>query len=152
MTKLFPEFVVPEILEQHIKDTNKSFKVSYNFDFVKGDFILDGTGKVVIASKIKTYNDWVVKTLDTERFENYFYSTDEGVEIERIFKMKDRKVIEMELEKTITDAILADKLNRGKFLKNFEFIWLNNELEVLFDIYTDEEVLKIKYSVRFGGE
>ncbi|NLJ18480.1 DUF2634 domain-containing protein [Globicatella sulfidifaciens] len=74
----------------------------------------------------------VVKILSTERYAHVIYSSQYGVEIER-FIGQDYKFIESDLERTITEALLAD--DRIQEVTDFEIEKMGlDSMRVLFRV------------------
>ena len=145
---LIPEFNIPEFIEESLKTDHESiFKRSIDFDFKEGGIKRDGKNNLANANFIKTFNDWVVKALSTERGTCDFYSDNYGAEFEKIFRMNDRKQQEMAIEKTVTETILADDLKRARYINGFKFNWQVGSVEVKFNVFTDKGELPIIYNI-----
>ncbi|WP_213997065.1 DUF2634 domain-containing protein [Tepidanaerobacter syntrophicus] len=127
MPNLYPTFEMPELVEQQL-ETEPKYPKSYLFDFEKGDFVRDGAGKILVADGHTAWVQLCTKTLLTERFAYLSYSSDYGVEIEKVMKEKSRKTIETEIERTITEALLADP--RTESVSDFSFEWSGDSLLV----------------------
>ena len=131
MPDLFPKFDMPDLVET-VEDTSIAYPKSWLFDFDTGDFVLDGAGKVVEADGLTTWAQWCVKAVLTQRLAFVVYNWDYGVNIENVMKQPTRAVIEAELEKEITEALMTDP--RTAEVKNFTFEWSGDELTVSFII------------------
>ena len=132
MPNLYPTFEPPTIVEQEQPQLAPEYPKSYLFDFEKGDFVLDGAGRIVIADGYTAWVQWCVKTVLTERFAYLAYSWNYGVEVEQAIKQPDRALVEMEIERTITEALMADP--RTELVRDFSFKWHADELYVSFTI------------------
>lgn len=132
MPNLYPTFEPPTIVEQEQPQLAPEYPKSYLFDFEKGDFALDGAGRIVIADEYTAWVQWCVKTVLTERFAYLAYSWNYGVEVEQAIKQPDRALVEMEIERTITEALMADP--RTELVRDFSFKWHADELYVSFTI------------------
>ena len=132
MPNLYPVFEVPELVEQQQTEPAPKYGKSWLFDFKKGDFVLDGAGRVVEADGHTAWVQWCVKTVLTERFAFLAYSWDYGVEIEEALKNPNRAAIEAEVERTITEALLVDP--RTELVRDFAFRWQADELYVSFTV------------------
>lgn len=130
MQNLYPAFDMPEIVEQRQMRPEPEYPESYLFDFEKGEFVTDGAGRVVIADGHTAWKQWCMKTVLTERFACLAYGWDYGVEIEDALKMPSRAAVEMEIERTITEALLVD--SRTETVKDFTFKWVGDQLGVDF--------------------
>lgn len=130
MPNLYPTFELPTIVEQEQPQLAPEYPKSYLFDFEKGDFVRDAAGRIVIADGHQAWVQWCVKTVLTERFACLAYSWNYGVEVEQARKQPDRALVEMEIERTITEALLADP--RTELVTDFSFKWHADELYVSF--------------------
>lgn len=147
MPRLYPTFDMPEPVKQEESALYPEYPKSYLFDFEKGEFVVDGTGRIVIADGHTAWVQWCIKTVMTERFAHLIYSSDYGVEIESALKQPSRKAVEAELERTITEALLVDP--RTKTVRNFVFTWEGDQIKVAFTIEPtigDSERLEVGYS------
>jgi len=132
MPNLYPTFELPTIVEQEQPQLAPEYPESYLFDFEKGDFVRDAAGKIVVADGHQAWVQWCVKTVMTERFACLAYSWNYGVEVKQARKQPDRALMEMEIERTITEALMADL--RTELVKDFTFQWHADELYVSFTI------------------
>jgi len=130
MPNLYPAFEIPEIIEQQQTQPEPEYPESYLFDFEKSDFVLDGAGRIVIADGYTAWVQWCIKAVLTERFAYLAYSGNYGVEIDRALKQPTRAVVETEVERTITEALLADP--RTYAVRDFSFEWRGDELYISF--------------------
>jgi len=132
MPNLYPVFEMPELMEQQQAQPEPEYPESYLFDFEKGDFVRDTAGRIVIADGHRAWAQWCVKTVLTERFAYLAYSGNYGVEIDEALKQPTRAAVETEVERTITEALLADP--RTYAVRDFSFEWRGNELYVSFTV------------------
>ena len=132
MPNLYPIFEMPELMEQQQTQPEPEYPESYLFDFEKGDFVRDTAGRIVIADGHRAWAQWCVKTVLTERFAYLAYSGNYGVEIDEALKQPTRAAVETEVERTITEALLADP--RTYAVRDFSFEWRGNELYVSFTV------------------
>lgn len=131
MSNLFPTFAVPKVVENKIPKENRTKKSVY-FDFEKGDFSLESNGEIKTATPYDAWVQWCLKTVLTQRWAFLAYSTQAGVEIEEAFAQQDRKAQESYIEKTVTEALLADPYQRTKRVYDFTFVWKTDGVEVTF--------------------
>ncbi|MDN5345122.1 MAG: hypothetical protein PWQ18_1236 [Clostridia bacterium] len=73
---------------------------------------------------------WCIKTVLTERFAYLIYSPNYGCELEKALQQPSRRAVEAELERTITEALLADP--RTEMVKDFSFSWQGDQVKVSF--------------------
>lgn len=130
MPNLYPVFEVPELVEQQQTEPAPKYGKSWLFDFEKGDFVVDGAGRIVIAEGYTAWVQWCVKTVLTQRFAHVIYSFDYGTELEEALKQPSRKAVEAELERAITEALLADP--RTEMVRDFTFEWEGDIVKVSF--------------------
>jgi hypothetical protein len=130
-TPLFPTFPMPATVDQRQQTAPQvEYKPSYRFDFEKGDFVVDGAGRVPLLDGHAAWGQWVVKTVMTERFAFLAYSNRHGVELDRAVRQQHRPVAEAELARSITEALLQDP--RTGAVSDFRFTWRGDELTVRF--------------------
>lgn len=132
MTDLFPVFDVPEVIAEN--ESSAKQRSAIYFDFENGDFKLDNTGKIETASSYDSWVQWCLKTVFTQRFAYLAYSSQTGVELEEAFSQNDRASQESYIERTITEALLADPYSRTKRVYDFKFNWLTDGVRVEFII------------------
>jgi len=132
MPNLYPTFELPTIVEQEQSQLAPEYPKSYLFDFEKGDFVRDGTGRIVVCDGHTAWVQWCIKAVMTERFSCLAYSGNYGVEIDGALKQPTRAAVETEVERTITEALLADP--RTYAVRDFSFEWRGNELCVSFTV------------------
>ena len=130
MPNLYPVFDMPDLVEQQQTEPAPKYGKSWLFDFAKGDFVLDGAGRIMIADGYTAWAQWCVKTILTQRFAHVIYSFDYGTELEEALKQPSRKAVEAEMERAITEALLADP--RTEMVKDFVFEWEGDTVKVSF--------------------
>lgn len=117
---LFPVFEVPEL----VNDTEKfedNYKPSVLWDIEKGDFILDGAGRMTVCDGKEAFKTWCYKIVQTERFECLAYTSDIGTEMNKALKEMDNEAVESAVERTITEALMVNP--RTEYVRDFEFEW-----------------------------
>ena len=126
MPNLFPigeEVVSTETSEQQIRTYSRSWK----FDFDKGDFVLDPTGRVVEADSYTAWVQWCQKTLLTQRYRYLAYSSDYGSEYENLIgKPYTRAAIESEIQRMTKEALLVNPYTQS--VDNFTFEWKDDSV------------------------
>jgi len=132
MPNLYPTFEPPTIVEQEQPQLAPEYPESYLFDFEKGDFVRDAAGRIMVADGHRAWVQWCVKTVLTERLACLAYSWNYGAEVEQARKQPDRALVEMEIERTITEALMVDP--RTELVRDFSFKWRADELYVSFTI------------------
>ena len=147
MPNLYPAFEMPEIVEQARPKPEPDYPESYLFDFEKGDFVVDGAGRVVVADGYTAWAQWCVKAVLTERFAYLVYGSGYGCELEQARGQPSRQAVEAELERAITEALLMDP--RTEVVRGFRFTWEGDQLRVAFTVVPavgDPEWLEVMYS------
>lgn len=146
MPNLYPVFDMPGLVEQQTEPAPK-YGNSWFFDFVKGDFVMDGAGRVLQTDGHTAWAQWCVKTVLTERFAYLAYSQNYGTEIEAALRQPSRQAVEAELERAITEALLVDP--RTQVVRDFRITWQGDQLQVAFTVVPavgDPEWLEVMYS------
>ena len=130
LPSLYPVFEMPELMEQQQTEPAPKYGESWFFDFTKGDFVMDGAGRVLQTDGYTAWAQWCVKTVLTERFAYLAYSQNYGTEIETALRQPSRQAVEAELERAITEALLVDP--RTEIARDFSFAWQGDEVYVSF--------------------
>ncbi len=129
--ELFPVFDIPEV-EEDEEEYDTEFKSSVAWDVEKGDFVIDTKHQVVRSDGYEAYRIWCYKALQTERLSCLAYDEDVGVEFEDALKEDDENAVELEVERTIQEALMVNP--RTESVENFVFEWKPKGLNVTFDI------------------
>ena len=133
---LFPTFDVPQIVPNTPqRDTDAPSGLF--FDEEKGDFLLDGSGRMIIATPKESWEQWCMKAVGTERYALLAYSNQFGVEMEAAFSQPTREAQESSIQRTITECLFADPRGRTKIVNNFNFAWGTNFVRVDYDVTGD---------------
>lgn len=120
MVGLFPVVDVPEFID-YDSEYDKTYRESVAWDIEKGDFIRDGRNRIVSCDGLEAYRVWCFKVAQTERFRCQAYSSDIGVEMEDALKEQTNDAVESSIERTITEAIMANP--RTETVGDFSFAW-----------------------------
>lgn len=135
MANLLPSFDVPQNISiQNSTQPAYLYNPSAYFDFETGDFVRDGAHKIKIADGYDAWVQWCLKTVYTQRYSCLAYSPEIGIETDGI-ESSDHKTAESTLERTITEAILADPMRRTQYAKDFLFEWDGEAVRVSFSVY-----------------
>ena len=143
--ELYPAFDVPKIEETPEKN-NRQVSSLY-FDFEKGDFALDGTGNAKTATPYDSWVQWCLKTIYTQRWAFMAYDSQTGIELEEAFAQSKRELQESYIQKTVTEALLADPYSRTVRVYNFKFNWGVDSLDLevtVSGIWDKDAVLNAK--------
>lgn len=119
---LFPVFEVPVALVEEEVSTEK-YRSSVAFDLESGEFVVDGGGRMVYGTGYEAWVLWCCKTIQTQRWAHLAYGGDIGTELVEAFSLGDRKAQESFLERTVTEALLADPMGRAVRVYDFAFLW-----------------------------
>lgn len=122
---------------------------SPKLDYKEQRLSVNKVGRAIIGDEIDAYRVWVTKCLLTERYRYLAYSTDFGVEIERIIRENyPRGIAESELERTIKEALLMD--NRTVSVRGFSFAWEGDAVYV--DFYVEHIYGTDYFELMRGGD
>lgn len=127
--ELFPVFDIPEEDEE---EYDTEFKPSIAWDVEKGDFVINTKHQVVKSDGYEAYKIWCMKMVQTERMSCLAYDEDDGVELEGALKESDENAVELEVERTIQEALMINP--RTESVENFVFEWKSKALNVSFDV------------------
>ena len=128
---LFPVIQQPQLIkEQDIYD--KQLRKSFSWDREKGDFILDGGGRVAESSGLEAYEIWCRKAVATARYSCLAYPSEIGTELERAMKKKTRKACETAIERTIKEALKVNP--RTEYVRGFSFTWEGDHVKTSFTV------------------
>jgi len=117
---IFPE----NFLEDDLTTLNDDFEQqqSYAIDFDTMQYKKDSKGNVILLDKFESYLQWCQLAVMTDR--NNYIAYDEKFGIDSLIGSPDRKLIESELERIISDALLIHPLTQN--VDNFTFTWKND--------------------------
>lgn len=137
MPNLFPEEFMNQINEQTQEQEVQEqvqFGRSWKFDFEKGDFVQDASGKLVEAEPFEAWVDWCNKALRTTRYKHLIYSADYGQEFEDLLRRHlTREANESEIKRMVTECLMVNPYTDR--VENFKFQWTGDEVRFTFDIY-----------------
>lgn len=119
---LFPVFDVPATLANRAPNANR-YPIAPLWDFEKGDFTTNEAQQVLYGTGHDAWVLWCVKTILTQRLAHYAYSGNAGIEADEAFKEPDRRAQESALQRTVTEALLADPKGRTRQARDFNFSW-----------------------------
>jgi uncharacterized protein YndB with AHSA1/START domain len=131
MPTLFPTFPAPPAVVQNTGVGGVRYGRSWEFDFAKGDFKVDGTGRVHGVDGHSAWVQWCVKTVLTPRRAYLAFTAGYGCEVEDAMRLAaSRREVESEVTRTVTEALLGD--SRTRAVSNFAFTWNGDEIHVSF--------------------
>ena len=137
---LFPVFDVPsETVESTpISVPRPQYRPAPLWDYEKGDFVMNGARQPIYGNGNDAWVFWCMKTIRTQRWSKLAYSGNIGIEKEEAFRESDRKAQESALERTITEALLADPMGRARQVRDFKFDWRADSLWISCVVYGAE--------------
>lgn len=139
MADLYPTFdILDDIDEQQAEQEQTQYKISVFFDFTKGDFVLDEQGRLKTATEAEAWEQWCIKTIQTQRYAFMSYSDNYGVELEEIFSETSKAIKEAMIENSISEALLADPYGRTAYIKDFSFKWQTDSVIISLTIVGTE--------------
>lgn len=101
------------------------------FDHQAGDFVRDGSNRIVMADGLTTYKGWVEKCLQTQLGAALSY-LDFGIDYEGALAQDEPGAAIAELERSITEGLLMHPMTER--VRDFEFTWQNDALNVSFTV------------------
>lgn len=124
MPNLFPEgYEEEEITMDELKDDEPvGYKEGVYFDEELGDFFRDGRYRLGYATGIKSWEQWCINCLNTERDKYPLYGAF-GIATVEAFKAGDRKKTESILTREICESLQADPYGRTKYVSDVTFDW-----------------------------
>lgn len=125
MANLFPEnggFFWGEEATAQADSSSVTFGRSWRFDYDQGEFVVSPTGRIAEADAREAWVQWCQKAIRTPRYRHVIYSRDYGSELEDLIGSGyERAVIESEIERMASEALLADA--RTSSVDGFSFAW-----------------------------
>lgn len=126
---LFPTVEIPS-LSIPKQDNDMRYKRSLGWDLKSGDFIRDGSGKIVEDNGRDAYMVWCIKTSTTERYACEAYPHSIGTELESARQESTEDAVELAAERTIREALMVNP--RTESVSDFEFTWDGDALHISF--------------------
>jgi hypothetical protein len=128
---LFPTWPMPQTQTQ-IATTRPpvAYPPSPAFDFNKGDFVLDGAGRLIVLDGYAAWGQWCVKAALTERATYPLYTPAYGANLAAIGQAPDHLHAESVAQAEISGALLADP--RTQSVDQFAFVWNGDQVLVSF--------------------
>ena len=125
MPNLFPEgYEEEEIAMDELKaDEPVGYKEGVFFDEELMDFYRDGRNQLGYATGIKSWEQWCINCVSTERGKSPMHSDWFGIQTEEAFRANDRKKTESILTREICESLAADPYGRTKYVSEVTFDW-----------------------------
>lgn len=147
---LYPTFQV-DGQQDAAAEQGPLFKTGYRVDQKTGDIVIDSAGKAIPTDGTETWQQWCARQIQTERYAFAGYSTDIGVEIEAAMNQPTREAQESMIERTVTEAVLADKQRRASRITNFQFVWSGDSCVTSFTVVGNDGS-EVNVSAKIGGQ
>ena len=128
--ELYPVFDIPTISPEIIANT-EVYKPTPYFDFERGDFVRDGTNRVVMVDGREAYREWVLKTLNTPYGACAAYPLI-GLNSEGATAETNHKAVQATYERAITECLLKHPMTQR--VRDFTFVLKGSELEIMFTV------------------
>ncbi len=125
MPNLFPQGYEEQLaaVSDIERDEPVGYKPSAAFSFETGDFVRNGANQVESASGVEAWEAWCRICLQTQRYTHAAYTTDFGIEYDRVFKSASRSEAESILTRQITEALMADPYGRTLYVSAVTYTW-----------------------------
>lgn len=128
--QLFPVIEVPKIVSGSKNNKKRDYRPSVKWDAQKGDFVLDGSNRMVRADGMEAYRTWCIKAVLTERYACLSYPGAVGAELEAARKEPSNEAVESSVERTITETLMVNP--RTEYVRGFSFSWNGDALNCSF--------------------
>lgn len=129
--QLYPVFEIPSADIAASQDAERDFKPAPLFDYETGDFVRDGANRIVMVDGREAFKSWVRKTLKTQVGACLAY-LENGIDIEGAMREPTHAAVQSALERTITEALLANPCTERVY--DFGFEWIADTVKVRFTV------------------
>lgn len=137
MADLYPVFEVPTVAEEEQGEAYQ-YPPSSFFDFETGDFTTDSTGRMDASDGVDAWKQWCLKAVYTQRDAFAAFTNGYGIEEDEIFQEPTRMAQQSAIERTISEALMADPYNRTLFVRDFRYTWKDDGVSVTFTVMGQE--------------
>lgn len=125
---LFPE---ETLIETEIElDIEFVQKRSYEIDFDTMTFKKDSKGKCILLDEFNSLKQWCQLALLTDR--NMYIAYDERFGIDKIIGNSDRKLVQLEIERTVREALTVHPLIEN--IVDFKYTWEEDKCYYTFNV------------------
>jgi len=150
---LFPVFDVPSSLAEGASAAKGSYPRAPLWDLEAGDFVLGGSKQPLYGSGHDAWALWCAKTLMTQRWACGAYSGNAGIEADEAFGEPDMEAMRSSIERTATEALMADPLGRTRPVRDFKSERKGDSLYVTCTVIgSDGSQATINSELRHGAE
>lgn len=126
---LFPVAESPQFIPES-EERDNQYRPTVAWDVEKGDFILNGKGKMELCSGIEGYKVWCCKMALTQRYACLAYPEEIGAELEEALDEPEEKAVQSAIERTITEALMVNP--RTEYVRDFQFTWTGDSVSCSF--------------------
>lgn len=126
---LFPVAESPQFIPES-EERDNQYRPTVAWDVEKGDFILNGKGKMELCSGIEGYKVWCCKMALTQRYACLAYPEEIGTELEEALDEPEEKAVQSAIERTITEALMVNP--RTEYVRDFQFTWEGDNISCSF--------------------
>lgn len=130
MNSLYPVFDAPTLYEQSMAQPAPQYGRGLAFDFERGDFVLDGAGRLVQTDGHAEWVQWCRATVQVERYSALVHGHRYGCELLAAAQMPSPAVAESAIIRAITEALRGD--GRTREVRDFAFHRMGDRLGVAF--------------------
>lgn len=153
MANLFPDnggfFWGDEETDVEADSAVVTFGRSWKFDYDRGEFVTTPSGRIATANPREAWVEWCEKAIRTPRYRHVIYSRDYGNELEDLLGSDHpRSVIESEVERMVTETLLAD--DRTGSVDRFSFAWIADGCTFSCQVTSVQEDVEILESEVIG--
>lgn len=92
MPNLYPEGYESEVIraEDLVTGSPVGYRSGVSFDYLAGDYAKDGRNRLLDCTGIESWKSWCINCIQTERYKHLAYSTDFGIELDKVFAAESR--------------------------------------------------------------
>lgn len=137
MADFYPVFDVPAAAEETQGEPYR-YPASSFFDFETGDFAIDAMGRINESTGLEAWKQWCLKAVYTQRGSFAAFTNGYGVESDEAFQENNRLARQSAIERTISEALMADPYNRTLFVRDFRYCWREDGVLVTFTVMGQE--------------
>ncbi|QDH22308.1 DUF2634 domain-containing protein [Saccharibacillus brassicae] len=153
MANLFPEhdgfFWGDETAAAEAETAAIAFGRGWKFDYGAGEFVVTPGGRIASADAREAWVQWCEKAIRTPRYRHVIYSSDYGSELEDLIGSGyAHAVVESEIERMVTEALLADR--RTGSVDRFSFAWDGDRCTLTCYVTSVQEDVEILESEVMG--
>ena len=115
----YPVYDVPSVNRDSNSEAKQKYNPSLYFDFETGDFRLDNSNNIMLATGQEAYKQWCIKTILTERYACLAYSSAIGTEMTSVAELDDYEAQCSDIERQYTEALMANP--KTEYVRDFSF-------------------------------